>query len=75
MNPTADATDAHTRPGLLKRVPIYVWLLIALGGVAGALLAEPGDFWGNTVPSTLTFMLAGLVIGLVAWVILKAVRR
>ncbi len=59
----------------LRKVPVWVWLLAALGGIAGVLLAEPGSFWGNTVPSALTFMIAGLVIGLAGWALTAAFRH
>lgn len=58
-----------------QKMPILVAVLAVLGGVAGALLAEPGNFWGNTVPSTLTFMAAGLVIGLLVWAVIALVQR
>ena len=70
---TESASAAPTR--LLRKVPILVWVLAVLGGIAGVLLAEPGDFWGNTVPSALTFLIAGLVVGVVGWAIFAAFRR
>jgi hypothetical protein len=75
MSPTTDASTSRSPSGVVRRVPVYVWILVAFGGLAGALLAEPGDFWGNTVPSTLTFLVAGLVLGLAAWGISAVVRR
>ena len=70
---TESPSAAPTR--LLRKVPILVWLLVVLGGIAGVLLAEPGDFWGNTVPSALTFMIAGLILGVVAWALTAAFQR
>jgi hypothetical protein len=48
---------------------LTLWILIpmVIGAAAGALLAEPGDFWGNTLPSIATFAVLGLVVGLAAW--------
>ena len=65
-------TNASPSPST-RRLPVYVWLLTALGAVLGALLAEPGDVMGNTIPSAATFALAGLVIGLVVWVVQRRV--
>lgn len=58
-----------------RKLPILVAVLAVVGGVAGALLAEPGDFWGSTVPSTLTFLAAGLIIGLVIWGVAALIQR
>jgi len=75
MNPSTEAPIHRSPLRFLRAVPIWVWVLAALGGIAGALLAEPGNFWGNTVPSVLTFLVAGLLVGLVAWGIASAMRR
>jgi outer membrane lipoprotein SlyB len=77
MASTAD-TSTTTRSGPLasfRRVPIWVWLIGAIGAIGGALLAEPGDFWGNTVPSTLTFLVAGLLVAFAVWGLTALVRR
>ncbi len=73
MTSTTDPAPT-TRRGL-RRVPLYVWALAVVGAVAGALLAEPGDFVGNTVPSTLTFLGAGAVLGLLVWGVVALVTR
>ena len=65
-NTNSDPTTHTDRRGL-RAVPVWVWLLALVGGAVGALLAEPGNFWGNTVPSAATFVVAGLVLGLVLW--------
>lgn len=75
MQPTPDTATHRSPMRLIRSVPIWVWLLAAIGAIAGALLAEPGDFWGNTIPSTLTFLIAGLLVGLAAWGITAAIRR
>lgn len=58
-----------------RKLPILVAVLAVIGGVAGALLAEPGDFWGNTVPSTLAFLAAGLIVGFSIWGVAALVQR
>jgi hypothetical protein len=72
MSNAASTTSARRGLGA---VPVYVWILAVLGGVAGALLADSGDFWGNTVPSLLSFVVAGAVLGLVVWAVQVAARR
>ena len=70
---TDTARPSQTRP--VRKMPLLVAALAVIGGIAGALLAEPGDFWGNTVPSTLTFLAAGLIIGVLAWAITALIQR
>lgn len=60
-------------PASTRRLPVYVWLLAALGAVIGALLAEPGDIVANTIPSAATFAVVGIVIGLVVWAVHRRV--
>lgn len=67
------ASPSQIRPA--RKMPLLVAALAIIGGVAGALLAEPGDFWGNTVPSTLTFMAAGLIVGLFIWGVTALIQR
>jgi hypothetical protein len=66
---TTNTTSTQTHRRGLRAVPVWVWLLALVGGAVGALLAEPGNFWGNTVPSAATFLVAGLVLGLVTWAV------
>lgn len=69
---TGDTMSSMTKtptPASTRRVPVYVWLLAALGAVIGALLAEPGDIVANTIPSVVTFAVVGIVIGLVVWAV------
>lgn len=68
-------TSTTSQRSGLRRVPVYLWVLAAVGAIAGALLAEPGNFWANTVPSTLTFLLVGVVLGLAVWGVTTLVRR
>lgn len=75
MSPTTDATTRRSPLQAVRKVPIWVWALGAIGAVVGALLAESGDFWGNTVPSAATCLLAGLLLGLAAWGLVAAIRR
>jgi hypothetical protein len=72
---TTTETDQAPPTRFLRKVPVLVWVVTALGGVTGVLLAESGDFWGNTVPSALTFMVAGLVIGVAGWALVAALQR
>lgn len=58
-----------------RRIPTPVWALTLVGAVVGALLAAPGDFVGNTIPSTLFFGVAGLLVGLVANLMAGGLRR
>lgn len=55
--------------------PVWIWIFPVVGAIRGAFLAESGDFWGNTVPSTLTFLAVGLVLGLAAWGIARFTKR
>ncbi len=41
--------------------------LAVIGLVVGAVLAEPGNLVGNTLPSMAIFGVAGLVVGVVIW--------
>jgi hypothetical protein len=59
----------------LLRIPLAVWLVAVAGGVIGALLAEPGNFWSNTVPSTATFFVVAFIIGLAGWAVARRLRR
>ena len=58
-----------------KKPPIFLWILTASGGILGLFLAEPGNFWKNTVPSSLTFAAMGLVVGLFGWLVQRAMQR
>lgn len=75
MSTSTHNSSTHRPRRSLRNVPVWVWLLGIVGAVAGAALAEAGDFWGNTVPSTLTFLAAGLVLGLILWGITVLLRR
>jgi hypothetical protein len=68
-------TSANQRSIGFLRIPIAVWLVAVAGGVIGALLAEPGNFWGNTVPSTATFFVVAFIIGLAGWAVARRLRR
>ena len=68
-------TSTSQRSVSLFRIPLVVWLVAVAGGVVGALLAEPGNFWGNTVPSTATFFVVAFIIGLAGWAVARRVRR
>lgn len=59
----------------LLRIPLAVWLVAVAGGVVGVLLAEPGNFWGNTVPSAATFFVVAFIIGLAGWFVSRRLRR
>jgi hypothetical protein len=66
--------ESNTRRGL-RAVPAYVWILAVVGAVLGAVMAGSGDFWSDTVPSVVTFLLAGLLLGLVVWGLATFARR
>lgn len=73
MNTQAQSADRTNRG--IRAVPVWVWLLAFAGGLIGAFLAEPGDFVGNTIPSILTFLVAGLLVGLIAWGVVMMANR
>jgi hypothetical protein len=67
-------SEPTSRRGL-RAVPAYVWILAAVGAVLGAVMADSGGFWANVVPSAATFLVAGLLLGLVVWGLTALVRR
>lgn len=69
-------TNAPTdqRSTSFLRIPLAVWLVAVVGGVVGVLLAEPDNFWGNTVPSATTFFVGALIVGLAVWTVVRRVR-
>lgn len=58
-----------------KKPPIFLWILTAIGGILGLFLAEPGNFWENTLPSSLTFAAMGLALGLIGWLLQRAMQH
>lgn len=68
-------TSANQRSISLLRIPLAVWLFAVAGGIAGVLLAEAGNFWGNTVPSAATFFVVAFIIAIAVWGVARRVRR
>ena len=71
MSPQTRAESKSTG----KKPPLFLWILTASGGVLGASLAEPGNFWANVVPSTLIFAAMGLAAGLIGWLLQRSKQR
>ena len=68
-------TSTNQRSANLLRIPLAVWLVAVAGGVIGALLAQPGNFWGDTLPSTATFFVVAFILALAGWGVARRLRR
>lgn len=68
-------TSTNQRSANLLRIPLAVWLVAVAGGVIGALLAQPGNFWGNTLPGTATFFVVAFILALAGWGVARRLRR
>lgn len=70
------SSQNHTStPARRNPIPVWVWVVTSLGAIGGALLAAPGNFVGNTLPSTATFAVAAFVIAIIVWRVMLALSK